>query len=85
MSVALNYSQGDASGLAGDFTGIAFGLIPGGRLGRQYGGAAFDAGRNRAGQFLSNWRGRQGAQDIATEGMQERLVGAAVTTAGCAQ
>ncbi len=83
LSGALNYSQGDYAGLAGDVAGAGAGLVPGGRLIRRVGGAAADPGRNAAGRFVSNWRGRQAAQDIATEGLQERTVGAAVSSVGC--
>ncbi len=82
LSGALNYSQGDSAGLAGDIVGAGAGLLPGGRLVRRFGGAAFDPGRNAAGRFVSNWRGRQAAQDIATEGLQQRTVGSATSAVG---
>lgn len=83
LSGALNYSQGDYAGLTGDVVGAGAGLIPGGRLVRRIGGAAADPGRNAAGRFVSNWRGRQAAQDIATQGLQERAVGSYVSAVGC--
>ena len=83
LSGALNYSQGDYAGLAGDGAGIAASLIPGGRIARRIGGAALDPGRNSAGRFISNWRAKQAAQDIATQGMQGRVAGAGVASMGC--
>jgi hypothetical protein len=83
LSGALNYSQGDTAGLTGNVVGALAGLAPGGQLVRRVGGAIADPGRNAAGRFVSNWRGRQAAQDIATQGLQERAVGAAVSNVGC--
>ena len=83
LSAALNYSKGDYVGVAGDVAGAGASLIPGGRIVRHVGGAAADAGRNARGQFVSNWRGRQGAQDIATEGLQERAVSSTISSASC--
>lgn len=83
LSGAVNYSQGDYAGLTGDIVGAGAGVLPGGRLVRRIGGAAADPGRNAAGRFVSNWRGRQAAQDIATQGLQERAVGSAISAVGC--
>lgn len=83
LSASLNYSQGDYAGLAGDVAGAGAGLVPGGRLTRRFGGALVDPGRNAAGRFVSNWRGRQAAQDIATEGLQERTAAGVVSSVGC--
>jgi RHS repeat-associated protein len=86
LSFALNYSQGDAFGMAGDVAGFGAGLIPGGgAVVRRAGGAAADVGRNAAGRFVPNWRGRQAAQNIATEGLQERAVGSSISAMGCAR
>jgi len=78
LSGAVNISQGDSAGLAGNVAGAVAGLAPGGRIARRFGGAAADAGRNSGGRFVSNWRARQRAQDIATQGLQERTAGSSI-------
>ena len=83
LSAALDYSQGDTAGVVGNIAGAGAGLLPGGAAVRRVGGAAADAGRNSGGRFVSNSAGRQKAQDIATEGLQERAVDTAVSAFGC--
>jgi RHS repeat-associated protein len=84
-SFTINAIQGDTGGMASDLAGFGAGLVPGGKLMRNFGGAAGDAGRDSAGQFVKNWRGRQKAQDIATKGTQERTASGVVAAGVCAK
>lgn len=83
LSGALNVSQRDYVGLTGDIFGAGAGMLPGGKLVRRIGGASIDPGRNAAGRFVANWRGKQAAQDVATQGLQERVTGTVVGAVGC--